>query len=428
MDDKGEKDVIVLDCGGGWVKAGWAGEDRPRVCIPCVVHPRAEAPKGGAFEEGGARKYVVLAGGGGGRAGGAEGGAEAAATGSKGGEDHPAGGEGAGPASAADASSGPAVYPIVRGSVTDWDALECVWEHVFEKELRVGATDDYSLVVTVSPLATAETRQRMAELAFRKFKMPSVCVVSSAVMSLYSTGRTRGLVLEIGEGLTSAVPVFEGFALPHATRHMKLAGADLTQHLMKRLSSRGGGGARFDSSHVKTVRSIKEHICAVAAEPFARAGAASSASSAGEPSGGEHLLYELPDGEAIRIDAESRFGVAEALFRPREVGVESPGIAELATEAVRACDAFLQADLLANVVVAGGTSMMAGIGERLRAELGRSCAEFGRAPAVVLDSQRRNAAWIGASMYGSLPTYNLIKITRQEYHDAGDAVVLKKSF
>lgn len=56
----------------------------------------------------------------------------------------------------------------------------------------------------------------MAEIMFDTFNVPSYYAACSSVLSLYSSGRMTGLVIDSGYGLTASVPIYEGYVLPHA--------------------------------------------------------------------------------------------------------------------------------------------------------------------------------------------------------------------
>jgi len=140
-------------------------------------------------------------------------------------------------------------------------------------------------------------------------------------MSLYSAGRTTGLVVDSGDGVSHTVPVFEGFSLPHAVEKMEIAGRVLTGYLQKLLLETGHSFT--SASEIEIVRDIKEKLCYVA-QNFAEEKAEAVNSSENDKQ------FTLPDKAVITVPASVRMGAPELLFKPQLNGMTCKAIHELA--------------------------------------------------------------------------------------------------
>ena len=237
--------------------------------------------------------------------------------------------------------------------------MEKIWNHTFYVELRV-QPDEHPVLLTEAPLNPKVNREKMTTIMFETFNVPCMYVAIQAVLSLYSAGRTTGIVCDSGDGVTHTVPIYEGFSIPHAVSRIQLAGRDLTQFMAKLLTERG---YNFTSSaEMEIVRDIKEKLCFVAPD-YEQAMKTANDSSSLE----KH--YELPDGKIITIGSE-RFRCPEYLFKPLEMnGRELDSIQELTYKSIQECDVDVRRDLYQNIILSGGTTMFEGIGERLLTEI-----------------------------------------------------------
>lgn len=373
-DDVLTNQPVVIDNGSGTIKAGFAGQDHPKCFFPSFVgRPKhikvmAGALEGDVFIGRKAQEFRGLL---------------------------------------------KIKYPMEHGIVTDWDDMERIWNWVYTEELGT-LSEEHPVLLTEAPLNPRSNRETAAQIFFETFNVPALFCSVQAVLSLYSSGRTTGIVLDSGDGVTHAVPVFEGFSMPHAIRRIDIAGRDVTDHLQ--LLLRKSGHHLHTTAEREVVRTIKEKCCYVALNPAKEEKDTQSRS--------EDL--KLPDGKVIQLGSE-RFRAPEILFNPELIGQEYAGVHQVVVDSINRVDLDLRKSLFSNIVLSGGSTLCRSFGDRLLNEVKKLALKDVKIR-IYAPPERKYSTWIGGSILAGLNTFKKMWVSAEEYQEDPDIIHKKMGF
>mmetsp|Transcript_23207 Transcript_23207/g.28534 ORF Transcript_23207/g.28534 Transcript_23207/m.28534 type:complete len:319 (+) Transcript_23207:568-1524(+) len=312
-------------------------------------------------------------------------------------------------------------YPVYKGVVTNWDEMEMIWHHTFYNELRV-SPEGRAVLLTEPPLYPRASQERTIETMFNLFGISAYYKSSAALLSLYAVGATTGIVLTSGEGVTSTMAVYEGYALPHTIIRSEVAGREITEYLMKSLIERG---YEFTSAADRLiVQDIKEKCSYIALDL--------ETEKQQDLKNSNHAVMDCDTSAGtIRIGHE-RFQCPEALFDPSLIGQDSSkGIHLIIYDSIERIDADVRSDFYANIVLCGGSTLFAGIDARLVQEIEKLENAPSRDKIKIHDKnhlKRLYSTWIGGSILASVSTFKSMWITESEFVHSGPTIVHRKCF
>lgn len=347
--------------------------------------------------------------------------------------------------------------PLKNGLVEDWDTLESLWDYIFNEGLMVDPSE-HPLFISESSWNTRTIREKLTELAFEKYQVQAFYIAKDAVLSSFAAGRSTSLVLDSGAGTTSAVPVSDGYVLKKGIIKQDIGGDFLSQQGIEMIESQynmkivphykvirksavdAGITANFverecpnttksfnEYSLMRVMQEFKETICQISEAPYR-----------------ENLLasrplrcFEFPNGYNNSFGIE-RFRIPELLFQPRQLLVQKPnensvdtsrllGVQELVFRSISNCDVDIRPNLYSNIVTTGGNTLFSGFTDRLSSELSYLAPSNKiRIHASGNSAERRFGVWTGGSILSSLGTFHQLWISKKEYEETGKSIIEKR--
>ncbi|XP_078161240.1 actin-related protein 4 [Carex rostrata] len=347
------------------------------------------------------------------------------------------------------------ISPFKDGVVVDWDMVDNIWNHAFRQRLLIDPTE-HPMLLAESSINTAHQREKAAEIMFENYKVPALFLAKNAVLTSFASGRSTSLVVDSGGGSTVVAAVHDGYVLQKAVVTSPVGGELLTDCMMKSLESKGivikprysfkkkeispGDYKIVDLDFPNTTESyrlfcmraiagdIKESVSRVPDSAY------DEVSYANVPM----TSYELPDGQTIEIGAD-RFKTPDILFNPSLAltipGIEGfpdpasvRGLPQMILESINKSDVDIRRELFSSILLAGGTSSVQQLKERLEKELMEEAPQAARVKVIASGNtiERRFSVWIGGSILASLGSFQQMWFSKAEYEEHGVSYIHRK--
>ena len=369
-----QHETLVVDTGTDSLKAGFVGEDRPRVVVPSIVGIKRKT-KGGILGAATPLEYT-------------------------------------GHAALAMPGILELTRPVQREYISNWEMLEKLWSATLLNDLAVDPKGRRVFLAT-PPMRTNVPWEKMSEIMFERLEVEGLAMCESSVLTMCAHGRVTGVAVDSGESVTHSFPVYEGFGLPHAVQTMYIGGSNATQCIAQRLAEMGFRDTFGDP----TARTFKEAHGYVAADYI-------------EESRREHVAemakrVALPDGQEVVLGKEL-VNCTEILFRPELIGRDEEGVHHKLFQSIMRCDVDIRKDLYSNIVLSGGNSKFRGFERRMLAEL-TQLAPPTQANIINMsaNAERELDVWKGGSIFAAVYPIDNMMLTKQGYEEGGSRAILR---
>ena len=268
-------------------------------------------------------------------------------------------------------------------------ALESLFSYILDQKLKV---HDLPIFIVDSIFTSSKERETIAQILFEKFNIFQLHFEPQSIMTLYSTSKTSGLVVQSGEMTTEIVPIIEGFIISQGICNFPISGHEITKRFENAYKD------IFDINNVSNqywmAQKIKEKFSEILPSNQAFEELMSKKENKNE--------YVLPDGNIVELGNEI-FEIPESIFNPNIIEVQSDNLPNIILDSINRCDISTRKELFNNIILGGGNTLIKGFETRLKSEINaikkRNCG-------IVSLKERNYSAWIGSSGISSLSIFS----------------------
>ncbi len=284
--------------------------------------------------------------------------------------------------------------------------LESLFSYIFNEKLKTHEYT-YDIFIVDSIYTSTKEREAIAHILFEKFNIYHLHFEPQSIMTLYSTSKTSGLVVNSGEISTEIVPIIEGYIISQGICNFPIAGHVLTKRFENTYKD------IFDinnvSNHYWMAQKIKEEYSQILPSSKEFEELISKKNN-------DKKEYILPDGNIVELGNEI-YEIPESIFNPNIIGMETMNLPQVIIDSISKCDISTRKELYNNIILGGGSTFIKGYDSRLKSEIEgikkRNCG-------IINLEERNYSSWIGASGISSMSNFNSKWISRNEYSEHGE--------
>ena len=310
-------------------------------------------------------------------------------------------------------------FPVKRGVFQNEQDILSIFNHIYSK-LGISSQEikEHPVLITEPLLNPYTNREKIANSLFDNLGVPALIFASQPILSLFSTSNTSGVVLESGDGITQSCVVFEGYSIPCSYERYNYGGADVTEYLKYLLKKRGYNF--YNSTEYRLVNEIKENSC------FCFAGNVKNDIQDSKKALNKNLInYYLPDGSSIPIGDE-RLLATEILFKPEYIGKEYLSFPDMIISSVNKVDIQLKQKLYDSILLSGGNTGFNGLIEQMNSELKNKLTKNMKIN-LQKPEKPQYCCWLGGNIISTLEIFKKMWVTRNDWNEKGSNIVHIKS-